>query len=185
MTALKKTVDEYNSASTQAMMNGSTDAIMPYYTEDAMSFSPNKPAVKGRAAIKTEMDNMMKSGMKVTSAVFMTTELNAAGKMAHEIGTYTMGVDVPGMGSMKDAGKYVVIWTEQPDKSWKIHAEIWNSDMPVPSMNAPKMDSKKGKMDAKKGKPSTKAMKAPAKKMSKPSGKASSKSAPKKTTKKK
>jgi ketosteroid isomerase-like protein len=33
-------------------------------------------------------------------------------------------------GQMIDTGKYVVVW-KQEDSEWKVHRDIWNSNMPA------------------------------------------------------
>ena len=30
---------------------------------------------------------------------------------------------------MQDEGKYVVVWKKQEDGSWKLHRDIWNSNL--------------------------------------------------------
>ena len=135
MTALKKTVDDYNAASRDAMMNGNTDKVLTYYEDDAMEMAPNMAMIKGRAAIKAFQDQMSKAGVKATSVSFNTTDLQAGGSVAFEVGTYDMSMTMPNGTEMKDNGKYVALWHQQADGSWKVHAETWNSDMPVPGMD--------------------------------------------------
>lgn len=36
-------------------------------------------------------------------------------------------------GTQADAGKFIEIWTRQPDGSWLISDDIFNSDLPAPS----------------------------------------------------
>ena len=130
MAALKKTVEDYNNLSIQSMMTGQTDSLMAYHTDDAMQLPPNDPAIVGKEALLANMKKSEESGVKVTSASFKTTELKAGGSIAYEIGTYDMEMDIPNMGSTKEVGKYIAIWQQQEDGSWKVHAEIWNSDNP-------------------------------------------------------
>lgn len=134
MAALRKTIDEFDAASVDAMMSGNMETLMSYYADDAMSMPPNMGTLKGKAAIESWMNDMAQSGMKMTSVEFGTTELDASGTIAYLLGTYDMAMEMPGMGEMKDAGKYISIWKKQADGSWKVHAEIWNSDRPIPGM---------------------------------------------------
>ena len=142
MAALKRTVDEYNAASKDAMMGGNPDKVMSYYEENAMEMAPNMATIKGKAGIKAFQDQMMKSGMKMTAVKFTTLELEAGGKIAYEIGGYEMSMTMPSMNEMRDNGKYIALWRQQPDGSWKVHAETWNTDMPMPS---PDQSAKKDK----------------------------------------
>jgi ketosteroid isomerase-like protein len=49
------------------------------------------------------------------------------------------------MGEMKDKGKYIALWRQQADGSWKVHAETWNTDTPAPQPPAPKEEKGKKK----------------------------------------
>jgi len=143
MAALRQTIDDYNAATVESMTtNSNSEKALAYYADDAVSMPPNGPALKGREAIKAWIDQMMQSGMKINSASFTVTDVQAAGNVAYEIGTYDMTMTIPGMGDMNDTGKYVAVWKQQADKSWKVAAEIWNTDTPPPAMEPP-ADTKK------------------------------------------
>ncbi|HLF20625.1 MAG TPA: DUF4440 domain-containing protein [Bacteroidota bacterium] len=146
MEAMRKMVDEYNAASIEAMTSGNMDKVMSYYADDAISMPPNGPMLKGKEAIQKHNAEMMKSGMKLSNVKFTTVEVDAGGKVSYEVGSYEMDISIPILGSMKDKGKYVAIWKQQADDSWKVHAEMWNTDTPLPSVDKPsakKTDSKK------------------------------------------
>ena len=143
MTALRKAIDDYNAASTAAMVAGTVDdAVIAYYADDALQMAPNSPVVKGRDSIRALYTAMMQSGMKINSASFTVTDVQAAGNVAYEIGTYDMTMTIPGVGEIDDNGKYITVWKQQADKLWKVAAEIWNTDMPLPVPEPPK-DAKK------------------------------------------
>jgi len=140
---LRKAIDDYNAASTAAMVAGTVDdAVIAYYTDDALQMAPNSPVVKGRDSIRALYTAMMQSGMKINSASFTVTDVQAAGNVAYEIGTYDMTMTIPGVGEIDDNGKYITVWKQQADKLWKVAAEIWNTDMPLPVPEPPK-DAKK------------------------------------------
>ncbi|HUI64799.1 MAG TPA: DUF4440 domain-containing protein [Bacteroidota bacterium] len=138
MAALKKTVDTFNAASIESMTGGNSDKTLAYYEDDALEMAPNMTMAKGKDAIKAMQDQMMKSGMKMTSVSFSPIDLQAGGTIAYEIGTYDITATMASMGEMKDHGKYLTIWHQQPDGTWKVRAETWNSDMPMPSMGSEK-----------------------------------------------
>ena len=140
---LRKTVDAYNDASKAAMLSGNSDKVMTYYEADALEMPPNAPVIKGKEGILAFQQQMTKSGMKFNSVAFQTTELTADGKSAYEIGTYDMTITMPPMGEMKDNGKYIALWRQQADGSWKVHAEMWSTNNPLPS--PPKEEKGKGK----------------------------------------
>jgi ketosteroid isomerase-like protein len=141
LAGLKKTIVEYNAASKASMMGGDMDKPLSYYDTDGLEMPPNMEAAKGKDAIKAMLTKMMSSGAKMTSVDFTPTDIQAGGMVGYEIGTYAMTIDVPKMGTVQDKGKYITLWNQKPDGSWKLRAEMWSSDTPMPSMD--KMDSKK------------------------------------------
>jgi len=166
MAALKKTVDDYNAASKTALMGGDLDKPVSFFEDDGMEMAPNMMTAKGKDAIKAMWSQMMSSGMKMMAVDFTTVDLQASGNLAYEIGNYEMTVSAPKMAEMKDKGKYITIWHQQADGTWKLRAETWNSDMPIPSMEKPskKAASKHKMMSKKTSKKKMTAKKAPAKK---------------------
>jgi len=142
---LKKTVDDFNSASIDAMTNNNIEKVMTFYADDATQLPNNGEAVKGKENIKAEMEKMMSMGMKMKDVNFTSVEINAAGDLGYEIGNYSMTMEMAPMGEMKDDGKYIALFKKQQDGSWKVYAEIWNTNTPMPSMEPPKEMMKKKK----------------------------------------
>ncbi len=139
---LKKTIDEFNAASIEAMTTNNSAKVAPFYAEDAVSMPPNEGPVKGRENIMAWMKKMGDMGVKIKTAKFSTVESDAAGNVGYEVGEYEMTMEMAPMGEMADNGKYLAIFKKQQDGSWKVHAEMWNSSKPMPSMEMP-MDNKK------------------------------------------
>jgi uncharacterized protein (TIGR02246 family) len=183
--ALKKTVDEFNAASKDAMMGGDMEKVLAYYEDNAMEMAPNMAVVKGKDAIKGFWEQMMKSGMKMTAVEFTPVDVQAGGAIAYEIGTYDMTMTAGTMGEMKDKGKYITLWREQADGTWKVSAETWNTDMPMPSMekSTAKKSGTKHAMMSKKGSPKKSAVSKKSEMKKKPAAKKAP--AKKKTTSKK
>jgi ketosteroid isomerase-like protein len=143
LAALRKTVDAYNAASRESMLTGNSDKLMSYYEDDALEMAPNMAVMKGKDAIRAFQNSMSKMGMKFNAVTFETSDLQAGGKVAYEIGSYDMTITMAPMGEMKDNGKYIALWRQQADGAWKVHAEMWSSNQPPPPM--PDMTAKSGK----------------------------------------
>ena len=133
MAALRKTVDAYNSAATDGMLSGKPEKSIDYYEADALEMPPNEATIKGKDNIRAYQQRMGPTGMKFNSVKFETLELTADGKVAQEIGSYDMTMTIPPMGEVKDNGKYIALWRQQADGSWKVHAETWSSNNPMPA----------------------------------------------------
>jgi ketosteroid isomerase-like protein len=143
MAALQKTVDDFNTATKEALLSGNAEKCNSYYETDALEMAPNSPPVKGKEAILAFQNGMAKAGMKFTEVTFKSLELVADGKVAFEIGSYDMTITMPPMGEMKDNGKYVALWRQQGDGTWKVHAETWNTNNPMPPMGSEEKGKKK------------------------------------------
>jgi len=130
--AIRASIEDYNEVLAEAMMKNDTETIMSYYAEGAISMPSNGPLLRGKEEIKKYSDRMHEMGMKITAAKFITVEVNAAGDLAYEIGTYEMSFEMGKMGSGDDNGKYMSVWKKQADGSWKVYAEIWNSNKEMP-----------------------------------------------------
>lgn len=133
---VRKTIEEMNAASLEAMTTGNSDKVLAFYADDAVSMPPNMEPLKGKAAIEQWMKQMNQSGMKVTSCEFKTSNYGVDGAIAYDYGTYAMTVEMPGMGVVSDRGTYIWILKQQADRSWKVSVETWNSSNPPPSMEA-------------------------------------------------
>lgn len=103
-------------------------ALTALYTATATVMAPNGARVSGSSAIlefwKTALPGVPAVG-KLT-----TVEVEAHGDTAHEVGTYQLSA---ADGKVVDKGKYIVIWKREGGQ-WKLHRDIWNSDMPAAGM---------------------------------------------------
>jgi uncharacterized protein (TIGR02246 family) len=98
------------------------------YTEDAVLYAPNTPAVKGRAAIKAWAEKFP----RVTALEFENLKIDGQGDLAYVLGVYRMTILPTGSAEpVKDTGKYVEIRRRQPDGRWLLAADISNSDLPA------------------------------------------------------
>ena len=113
-----------------AMIRGDAAGMSFIYADDAAVFFPNAKAARGR----TEIDKA-NAGMFTAFSVpaFRTTtgELIVSGDYAIETGTYDMTIKPKTGKTIHDVGKFVTIWKKQPDGSWKIFRDIFNTDTPA------------------------------------------------------
>jgi uncharacterized protein (TIGR02246 family) len=126
---LKTKIEKLNKEMGAAMTAGDFEKSMSYYTDDVISMPNNSKMVEGKAALKASNEEMMKSGVKITSFEFKTLKVMSCNKTIAEIGTYQMTLSIPGKADpTKDNGKYLTVWEKQADGSLKIKLEIWNTD---------------------------------------------------------
>ena len=102
-------------------------SVAALYAETATFMPPNQPLVSGRAAIEA----WMKGFPPFKDFLLQIVEVDGRGDIAFCRGTYSMTIAPPGAPApMKDTGKYIEVRRRQKDGSWKIAADIFNSDLP-------------------------------------------------------
>lgn len=124
--AVRAAIEENNAQFEEAFNQGDAAAVAALYTEDAIAMPPGQEMASGRAAIEqgmnADLENFALSGLSLT-----TTDVEVSGDLAVEVGTYSIKA-----GDLEDNGKYVVVWKKQDDDTWKIHRDIWNSNVAPP-----------------------------------------------------
>lgn len=109
------------------------------YTTDAVVMPSNGPTVTGRAAI----EEFLASFPPLSTFTLNVAEIEGAGDLAYDRGTYQMTFPLPSGGTASDSGKFLEIRHRQADGAWLVTRDIWNSDIPVPAPEPP-APAKKG-----------------------------------------
>lgn len=129
---VRKDIEALEQKAAKDMMNGIMDTTFAQYTDDAIYMPDHEPMIKGKNALKENSRKMMAMGMKFPKVEFTTMDVNVIGSYAYEVGTYAMTIQMPGMPEMTDEGKYLTIYQQAADGSWKIKVETWNTSKPFP-----------------------------------------------------
>lgn len=130
--ALRAAIESVNTKFADAMKAGDATALAGLYTDDAQLLAPNTPQLQGRAAIAKVFGEWF-TQMKITDFKLSAADLIPAGDYAVETGAYAMTMQLKGeTAPVTDKGKYIVVWKRGADGSWKLHRDVWNSDLPVP-----------------------------------------------------
>jgi ketosteroid isomerase-like protein len=123
--AINGAIESYS----QAFMANDWPTFATHYAEDAVAMPPNAPAMQGRAAIR----ELAESWPTITAFSPTVEEIDGCRDLAFLSATYSLAAMPEGAPEpWEDNGKYVEIWRRQPDGSWLIAVEIWNSDNPPP-----------------------------------------------------
>lgn len=121
-TAAIRTVSEQFS---RLLLAQDFDALVRLYTDDAVFMPPHQPAVKGRAALRS----WMAAFPRVTQFALEIDEIDGREDLAYVRGRYSMTLHPDGApGPIEDAGKSIEIRMKQPDGSWLMKVDIFNSD---------------------------------------------------------
>jgi uncharacterized protein (TIGR02246 family) len=112
-----------------AILAGDPAAVTSLFTADGAMYPPNEPAVMGSAAIQAWGEGMF-SAISVTEANVTVDEVRVSGDWAMSQGHFAMTV-AAGETAMTDTTKYMMLWARQPDGTWRITHDLWNSIRPV------------------------------------------------------
>lgn len=109
-----------------AFNRGDAAGVAALYTDQARLLPPNFEMMKGRQAIQAFWQGAMDMGCK--EVVLETVELEGHKGLACEIGKYTLTLQPPGVETVTDRGKYLVVW-KQEEGTWKLDIDIWNTSL--------------------------------------------------------
>ena len=118
-------IEATNAKFSEAFARGDARALSAMYTSDAIAFPPDSEMIRGNEAIGQFWKSTRDSG--VQSAALTTDDVGRSGDIAYEVGKVFLTIQPVGKEPTTAAAKYVVIWKRQPDGSWKLHRDIWNS----------------------------------------------------------
>ena len=113
------------------------DKTVSYYSEDAIVMPPNAPSATTRETIRSAWKEMLTSPGAAIRWKATKVEVAKSGDLAYVSGTYEETMTDASGKPVKDHGKYVEIFKKQADGTWKVVADIWNSDLPASAPTAP------------------------------------------------
>lgn len=99
------------------------------FTEQGMILPPNTDAVTGRDGIQA----WAAAFPPFTDFQGQIEEVEGVGDLAYVRGTYSLTITPPGAAPIPERGKYLYVARKQPDGSWKVVRDMWNSDLPLPA----------------------------------------------------
>jgi len=124
--AVQDIFDTYSAAN----ISGDTDLYISLWDEDGIKMGPNKPAVFGKSAIG-ELKRKAAQKWDYESQNIKVEEVQVAGDWGFARGTYTASLKPKAGGETSFVeGKFLTIFKRQPDGSWKIFRDCYNSNVP-------------------------------------------------------
>ena len=103
------------------------------YADDASWLPPHAPIIKGKDAIRSAWAQLLSSpGFKIDWQITQV-DVSRAGDMAYTLYKYEMTMGTSNGAPIQDSGKDMAVWKKQSDGTWKIVADTFNSDLPLPS----------------------------------------------------
>lgn len=123
----KNEIEKGNIKFGELVRKGDAKALSGLYTSDACLMPVGMKAIKGRKNVEDFWGSVIK-GMGLKDAILKTVELLGEGDIVTEMGEYLLKLHSSGK-DVEDKGKYVVVWKKTP-QGWKLHWDIWTSDLP-------------------------------------------------------
>jgi ketosteroid isomerase-like protein len=120
-------IRERNEAFVKAFNAKDVTQILGIYAENSTFMPPNQPLIRGKDALKTFYDDLLKSG--ATDLKLEVNEVSGHGPLAYQSGTYEMNVKPASGAASHDRGKYLFILRRMGD-TWRLEYTVWNSDLP-------------------------------------------------------
>jgi uncharacterized protein (TIGR02246 family) len=123
-------IKDANTAWDKAWSAGDAEALASLYTTDAIAMAPNQPAEVGRDAMRASSRKYFGQFSDENRSV--VDDVRVSGDLAVARGTQETKTRVKAGGaSFQDKSKWISAYQRQPDGSWKILWEMYNSDLPV------------------------------------------------------
>jgi ketosteroid isomerase-like protein len=102
------------------------ESLVQFYTSDVVIMPPNGPTVHGHDGLRSWFEAFP----RVTSMEVGVDHIEGQGDMAYVRGRYSMTIEPEGApGPIEDRGKFIEIRKRQPDGTWPLAADIFNSDL--------------------------------------------------------
>ena len=125
--AIRKADQDWMAAFAAKDVNQAASFVAP----GGAMYEPNAPATLGQEAIKKSLGGMFQmTGEKLTWTPTLV-EAAKSGDLGFSSGTYEFSFKDPSGKTVNDKGKYVTVSKKQPDGSWKVVRDIFNSDLPA------------------------------------------------------
>ena len=127
---VRSTLDSILAVHAQLYASKDLDALMEFYTSDAVVRAPHAAPVRGRDAIRSAIGGLLAS-YDISDLEYHTEELAVFGDSALQIGSYRWVLHAGG-DAMPDGGETFALWIRGNDGRWRVHRDILNSTSPLP-----------------------------------------------------
>ncbi len=112
---------------TSSLNSGDIDGWMSLWVDSGVQMPPNEPPVIGKEAIRARNKGVL--DRFAFSMTITNHEVGVGGDWAFARGTFAATLTPKAGGAAVSIdGKYMTILARQPDGSWKIHRDIFNSN---------------------------------------------------------
>jgi ketosteroid isomerase-like protein len=106
------------------------EAILSFVADDAIFFPPDGPMLRGKEIIRSFWSELAETPDFSVSWEATDAVVSSAGDMGYTYGLALVTRKDEEGNATTELTKYVTIWKKQPDGSWQVVVDIWNSNEP-------------------------------------------------------
>ena len=131
MTAVRSAIEDRFQEYGASVLAGDVDRWIRLWVDDGVQLPPDHPMNKGRAQIyawgKSNFEALRYSSFDVT-----VDDVHVGGDTAVAHGTYTFLAELIDTGEpIAMDGKFLTVFQEQDDGTWKVYRDAFNSNVPL------------------------------------------------------
>lgn len=123
MSEIKTAIAEGNGKYIQANEKGDASLFVSLFDNDGMIVHPNVDPIRGKEHIQGEVARIM-SKSRFSDWEMNSLSIHASGNLAYELIQYGCTLRPEGKNPIALSGKYLMIWKQQTDGSWKILMQV-------------------------------------------------------------
>jgi len=117
----------------EASLSGNVEGMVSMYADDAILMPPNDTTVYGIEEIRGWWEEYF-SFFRLTSSIETEHDVTVVENQAFVRSAFSVTIVPKQQGArILDDIRNLTIWRKEPDDSWKISHQIWNSTKPVGS----------------------------------------------------
>jgi len=121
---IRQVYDAYNAA----FENNDVDAILSFYTDDAVRLPDDGSIVAGLATIRDSMTVFREQNDYVLDE-YSPAEIQVSGDLAVTYSTFDEHWTSKATGeATRQVGRWLVVWARQSNGSWKVSKEMWTAE---------------------------------------------------------
>ncbi len=124
--SVKAEIAASNAVFGDGFVKGDSSLYINRYTKDGCIMPANSPRLCGAAQLGAFFSGGYAMGIR--NVKITTDEVMGGPEVVTETGQYEI---LDAAGKTLDKGKFIVAW-KQEDGKWKMHRDIWTTDMPIP-----------------------------------------------------
>ena len=124
MAAIKAEIQALENTWATASNAKDATTITNFYTDNAISFTNNKPSLTGKAAIRKEIDEGLAKNKPNETVTYETLDVYGDDNFVTETGKTTVK---DAKGTITHTGKYMAVWEKRNGK-WLVIRDIYNDD---------------------------------------------------------